>query len=84
MVYISKQYLAFAKYCLDIWLLVLGCSKSLFVALRAKLYFERHIIFEISRSEISKMMCLSKQSWGCVKSIFMALRAKLYFDRHMI
>ena len=32
------------------------------MALRAKLYFERHIIFEISRSEISKMMCLSKQS----------------------
>ena len=31
------------------------------MALRAKLYFERHIIFEISRSEISKMMCLSKQ-----------------------
>jgi len=26
----------------------------------AKFYFERHIIFEISRSEISKMMCLSK------------------------
>ena len=63
------------------------------MALRAKLYFERHIIFEISRSEISKMMCLSKQysaayggeilylNRGCVKSIFMALRAKLYLDR---
>ena len=31
------------------------------MALRAKLYFERHIVFEISRSEISKTMCLSKQ-----------------------
>ena len=31
------------------------------MALRAKLYFERHIIFEISLCEISKMMCLSKQ-----------------------
>jgi len=26
----------------------------------AEYCFERHIIFEISRSEISKMMCLSK------------------------
>jgi hypothetical protein len=34
-----------------------GCLKSLLVALRAKLYFLRHIIFEISRSEISKMIC---------------------------
>ena len=31
------------------------------MALRAKLYFERHIIFMISRSEIIKMMCLSKE-----------------------
>ena len=31
------------------------------MALRTKLYFERHIIFEISLREISKMMCLSKQ-----------------------
>jgi len=28
----------------------------------AEYYFERHIIFEISRSEISKMMCLSKDN----------------------
>ncbi|MFZ4427101.1 MAG: hypothetical protein ACOYOO_08080 [Saprospiraceae bacterium] len=37
-----------------------GCVKSLFTALRAKLSFDRHIIFEISLREISKMMCLSK------------------------
>jgi hypothetical protein len=40
----------------NIW----GCVTSLFLALRAKLSFDRHIIFEISQSEISKMMCLSK------------------------
>jgi hypothetical protein len=34
--------------------------KSIFSALHAKLSFGRHIIFEISRSEISKMMCLPK------------------------
>jgi len=31
-----------------------------FLALRAKLSFERHLIFEISLREISKMRCLSK------------------------
>ena len=31
------------------------------LALRAKLYFERDIIFEISLREISKMMSLSKK-----------------------
>ena len=31
------------------------------MALRAKLSFARHIIFEISLREISKMMCLSKE-----------------------
>jgi hypothetical protein len=35
--------------------------KKFFTALRAELYFDRHIIFEISLREISKMMCLSKQ-----------------------
>jgi hypothetical protein len=35
-----------------------GCAKSLFTALRAELSFDRHIIFEISLREISKMMCL--------------------------
>jgi hypothetical protein len=30
------------------------------MALRAKLYFLRHIIFEISLREISKMMCLKR------------------------
>jgi hypothetical protein len=32
------------------------------LALRAKLSFDGHIIFEISRSEISKMMCPSKDN----------------------
>ena len=38
-----------------------GCVKRFFSALRAKLYFERHLIFTISRSEIVKMRCLEKQ-----------------------
>ena len=41
--------------------ILLRLCKSLFMALRANLHFERHLIFEISRSEISKMRCLSKQ-----------------------
>jgi len=51
---------AAAKYSLDG-----GCVKSILPPAAAKFYFERHIIFEISRSEISKMMCLSSR--GCVK-----------------
>ena len=42
------------------------------MALRAKLSFERHIIFEISLREISKMMCLSKDN--------LALHAKFKFE----
>jgi hypothetical protein len=38
-----------------------GCVKSVLTALRAELYFVRHIIFTISRSEIVKMMCLTKE-----------------------
>ena len=38
----------------------------------AECYFEGHIIFEISRSEISKMMCPSKDN--------LALRAKFKFE----
>ena len=38
-----------------------GCVKSLFMALRAKLYFDRHMISTISRSEIVEIMCLSKE-----------------------
>ena len=48
-----------------------GCVKRFFTALRAELYFERHIIFEISLREISKMMCLSKEySAACGGRIF--------------
>ncbi|MEY4135802.1 MAG: hypothetical protein RL386_2152 [Bacteroidota bacterium] len=38
-----------------------GGVKSLFVALRAELCFERHVIFTISLREIVKMTCLSKE-----------------------
>jgi hypothetical protein len=38
-----------------------GCVKRFFTALRAEFYFERHVIFTISRSEIVKMTCLSKE-----------------------
>ena len=35
--------------------------KSIFTALRAELYFVRHIIFTISLREIVKIMCLTKE-----------------------
>jgi hypothetical protein len=38
-----------------------GSVKILFMALRAKLYYERQVIFTISRSEIVKMTCLSRE-----------------------
>jgi hypothetical protein len=37
-----------------------SCEKSI-PAIRSKLYFERHVIFEISLSEISKMTCLKRE-----------------------
>ena len=40
----------------------LRCVKSLLPPAAAEYYFERHIIFEISLREISKMMCLSKDN----------------------
>ena len=42
------------------------------MALRAKLYSERHIIFTISLREIVKMMCLSKEYSAAVggKNLF--------------
>ena len=46
----------------------------------AKYYFERHIIFEISLREISKMMCL----WGCVKRFLPPSAAEFSFERHLI
>jgi hypothetical protein len=39
-----------------------GCVKRFLPPAAAKYYFERHIIFEISLREISKMMCLSKDN----------------------
>ena len=38
-----------------------GCVKSLFTALRAKLYLDRDIFFLILRSKIRKKMSLSKE-----------------------
>ena len=61
---------------------VWGCVKRFFTALYAKWSFERYIIFEISRSEISKMMCLSKQYFAACgdKRLFTVHNAKLYLD----
>jgi hypothetical protein len=42
-------------------ILLRGCVKRFFTALRAELCFERHVIFTISRSEIVKMTCLSEE-----------------------
>ena len=39
-----------------------GCVNSLSSPAAAKDYFVRHIIFLISRSEIRKMMCLTKHN----------------------
>ena len=44
--------------------------KRLFTVLRAKLYFERQLIFEISRSEIAKMSCLSRKTFHTTPGIF--------------
>ncbi|MFZ4427226.1 MAG: hypothetical protein ACOYOO_08715, partial [Saprospiraceae bacterium] len=38
-----------------------GCVKRFFTALRAKLCFDRHVIFTISLREIVKMTCLSEE-----------------------
>jgi hypothetical protein len=42
-------------------IIFMGCFKRFFTALRAELYFERHVIFTISRSEIVKMTCLLEE-----------------------
>ncbi|MFZ4428374.1 MAG: hypothetical protein ACOYOO_14545, partial [Saprospiraceae bacterium] len=39
-----------------------GCVKRFFTALRAELYFERHVIFTISLREIVKMTCRSEEN----------------------
>jgi hypothetical protein len=39
----------------------MGCVKRFFTALRAEFYFEGHVIFTISRSEIVKMTCPSEE-----------------------
>jgi hypothetical protein len=48
------------------------CVKRFLPPAAAIHYFERHIIFEISRREISKMMCLLKDYWArsAVKRLF--------------
>jgi hypothetical protein len=48
-----------------------GCVKRFLPPAAAKYCFDRHIIFEISLREISKMMCLSKYN--------LALSAKFKF-----
>jgi hypothetical protein len=53
----GKKYFRGASRQFTFW----GCVKRFFMALRAELCFERHIIFTISRSEIVKMMCLSEE-----------------------
>ena len=49
-----------------------GCVKSLLPPSAAEYYFERHMIFEISLREISKIMCLSKDNLArsAVKILF--------------
>ena len=49
-----------------------GCVKSLLPPAAAEYYFERHVIFMISRSEIMKMTCLSKHNSArsAVKNLF--------------
>jgi hypothetical protein len=49
-----------------------GCVKNNLPPSAAKYYFERHIIFEISLREISKMMCLSKDNLArsAMKNLF--------------
>jgi hypothetical protein len=42
-------------------ILLRGCVKRFFTALRAELCFERHVIFTISLREIVKMTCLSEE-----------------------
>jgi hypothetical protein len=49
-----------------------GCVKRLFTALRAELYFVRHVIFTISLREIVKMTCLTqKYSAAAVAKAFL-------------
>jgi hypothetical protein len=48
--------------CRGNYLLYRGCVKSILPPMAAEYYLERRIIFEISRSEISKMMRLSKDN----------------------
>ena len=54
------------------------------MALRAKLYFDRHIIFEISLREISKMMCLSKYYSAAEGGKRHFTQPQDYFDRHIM
>ena len=43
-----------------------GCVKSLFTALRAKLYLDGDIFFLILRSKIKKKMPLEKESFATI------------------
>jgi hypothetical protein len=58
-----------------------GYVKRFFTALRAELYFERHVIFTISRSEIVRMTCRSKEYSAAAggKRLFTQPRLKLLF-----
>jgi hypothetical protein len=55
---------------------VRGCVKRFLPPAAAEYYIERHIIFEISLREISKMMCRSKDylARSAVKNLFTQLQ----------
>ncbi|MEY4133956.1 MAG: hypothetical protein RL386_306, partial [Bacteroidota bacterium] len=60
-----------------------GCVKRFFTALRAKLCFERHVIFTISLREIVKMTCLSEEYSAAAggKNLFTQPRFNIKFRR---
>ena len=60
-------------------IIIWGYVKSLLPPAAAKDYFVRHIIFMISRSEIMKMMCLTKHNSArsAVKNLFTQPRTPL-------
>ncbi len=53
--------------------------KILFMALRAKLYYERQVIFTISRSEIVKMTCLSREDSAAVGGKILFMQRQVIF-----
>jgi hypothetical protein len=60
-------------------IIVWGCVKRFFTALRAELYFERRVIFTISLREIVKMTRLSEEYSAAEggKNLFTQLQYKV-------